>query len=345
MGLSLKARASPLAQTSEQLRILGQANGIPPFEEKMRAARLDPLCATGITVFQINVGKLCNQTCHHCHVDAGPDRNEIMTRETAELCIRALAKTDIPNVDITGGAPELNPNFRWLVEQGVGLGRHVIDRCNLSVLLLPAQSDLVNFLVQNKVEVIASLPYFRAAQTDAQRGDGVFDKSMAALRKLNERGYGQPGTGLLLNLVHNPVGAFLPPKQQAIEAQFRRELERHHGVVFNNLFTITNMPIGRFLEFLLASGNHEGYMQRLADAFNPIAAAGVMCRYTISVGWDGTLYDCDFNQMLALPLGFDAPQHLRDFHPALLFERRIATRNHCYGCTAGSGSSCGGTIT
>jgi radical SAM/Cys-rich protein len=345
MGLSLKARASPLAQTSEQLRILGQANGIPPFEEKMRGARLDPLCATGITVFQINVGKLCNQTCHHCHVDAGPDRKEIMTRETAELCIRALAKTDIPNVDITGGAPELDPNFRWLVEQGVALGRHVIDRCNLSVLLLPAQSDLANFLAQSKVEVVASLPYFRAAQTDAQRGDGVFDKSMAALRKLNELGYGQPGTGLLLNLVHNPVGAFLPPKQQAIEAQFRRELERRHGVVFNNLFTITNMPIGRFLEFLLASGNYEGYMQRLANAFNPVAAAGVMCRYTISVGWDGTLYDCDFNQMLALPLGFDAPQHVRDFDPALLFERRIATRNHCYGCTAGTGSSCGGSIT
>jgi radical SAM/Cys-rich protein len=311
----------------------------------MRAARLDPLCATGITVFQINVGKLCNQTCHHCHVDAGPDRKEIMTRETAELCIRALAKTEIPNVDITGGAPELNPNFRWLVEQGVALGRHVIDRCNLSVLLLPSQSDLAGFLAQNNVELIASLPYFRAAQTDAQRGDGAFDKSVAALRKLNELGYGQPGTGLLLNLVHNPVGAFLPPKQQAIEAQFRRELQRRHGIVFNSLFTITNMPIGRFLEFLLASGNYEAYMQRLVNAFNPVAAAGVMCRYTISVGWDGTLYDCDFNQMLALPLGFDAPQHVRDFDPARLFERRIATRNHCYGCTAGTGSSCGGSIT
>jgi len=345
MGLSLKARASPLAQTSEQLRILGQADGIPPFDEKMRTAKLDPLRALGITVFQINVGKLCNQTCHHCHVDAGPDRKEVMTRETAELCIRALAKTDIPNVDITGGAPELNPNFRWLVERGVALGRHVIDRCNLSVLLLPAQADLTDFLAQNRVEVIASLPYYRAAQTDAQRGSGAFAKSIAALRQLNELGYGQPGSGLVLNLVHNPVGAFLPPKQQAIEAQFRSELERRHGVVFNNLFTITNMPIGRFLEFLLASGNYEGYMQRLVSAFNPVAAAGVMCRYTISVGWDGTLYDCDFNQMLALPVGFDAPQHVRDFDAALLYERRIATRNHCYGCTAGTGSSCAGSIT
>jgi radical SAM/Cys-rich protein len=345
MGLSLQSRASPLAQTSEQLRILGQANGLPPFEEKMRTAGLDPLRAIGITVFQINVGKLCNQTCHHCHVDAGPDRKEVMTRETAELCIRVLAKTEIPNVDITGGAPELNPNFRWLVEQAVALGRHVIDRCNLTVLLLPAQADLADFLARNRVEVIASLPYYRAAQTDAQRGSGVFAKSVAALRKLNDLGYGQPGSGLVLNLVHNPVGAFLPPKQLALEAQFRRELERRHGVVFNNLYTMTNMPIGRFLEFLMASGNYDGYMQRLVNAFNPVAAAGVMCRYIISVGWDGALYDCDYNQMLALPLAFESPKHVRDFDAALLYERRIATRNHCYGCTAGPGSSCGGSIT
>lgn len=345
MGLSLQSRASPLARTSEQLRILGQANGIPPFEEKMRTAGLDPLRAIGITVFQINVGKLCNQTCHHCHVGAGPDRKEVMGRETAELCIRALAKTGIPNVDITGGAPELNPNFRWLVERAVALGRHVMDRCNLSVLLLPGQADLANFLAQNRVEVIASLPYYREAQTDAQRGDGVFAKSISALRELNEWGYGQPESGLVLNLVHNPVGAFLPPRQQPLEAQFRRELERRHGVVFNNLYTITNMPIGRFLEFLWASGNYDGYMQRLVNAFNPVAAAGVMCRYIISVGWDGTLYDCDFNQMLGLPLGFGSLQHVRDFEAALLYERRIATRNHCYGCTAGPGSSCGGSIT
>jgi radical SAM/Cys-rich protein len=268
-----------------------------------------------------------------------------MTRETAELCIRALGKTGIPNVDITGGAPELNPNFRWLVEQAAALGRHVIDRCNLSVLLLPGQADLANFLARNRVEVIASLPYNREAQTDAQRGDGVFAKSISALCRLNELGYGQPGSGLVLNLVHNPVGAFLPPRQQAIEAQFRRELERHHDVVFNNLYTITNMPISRFLDFLLASGNYDGYMQRLANAFNPGAAAGVMCRYTISVGWDGVLYDCDFNQMLSLPLGFDSPKHVRDSDAALLDERRITTRNHCYGCTAGTGSSCAGSIT
>src|SRR5712691_1965133 len=198
MGLSLKARASPLASAAEQLRILSVPNGFPSFEEKMRAARLFPLAATGITVFQINVGKLCNQTCHHCHVDAGPDRKEIMTRETAEQCIAALARTSIPAVDITGGAPELNPNFRWLVEQARQLGRHVIDRCNLTVLLLPAQGDLAAFLAQHRVEVIASLPYFRASQTDAQRGSGVFEQSIEALTRLNALGYGRPGSELLL---------------------------------------------------------------------------------------------------------------------------------------------------
>src|SRR5215472_12465177 len=277
MSLSLKARGSPLAAAREQLRVLGTSNGIPPFQEKMRAVGLDPLCATGITVFQINVGKLCNQTCHHCHVDAGPDRREIMTYDTAKLCLAALAQTDIPIVDITGGAPELNPNFRWLVEEAARLGRHVMDRCNLTVLLLPAQADLAEFLARQGVEVIASLPYYRSAQTDAQRGKGVFDKSIAALRKLNALGYGREGMGLTLNLVYNPVGAYLPPKQPGIEAQFKRELVRHYNVRFNHLYTITNMPISRFLEFLLASGNYEGYMERLVNAVNT-AAAGLMCR-------------------------------------------------------------------
>jgi len=344
MSLSLKARGSPLAAAREQLRVLGTSNGIPPFQEKMRAVGLDPLCATGITVFQINVGKLCNQTCHHCHVDAGPDRREIMTYDTAKLCLAALAQTDIPIVDITGGAPELNPNFRWLVEEAARLGRHVMDRCNLTVLLLPAQADLAEFLACHRVEVIASLPYYRAAQTDAQRGEGVFNKSITALRKLNDLGYGREGTGLTLNLVYNPVGAYLPPKQPGIEGQFKRELVRHYDVRFNHLYTITNMPIGRFLEFLLASGNYEGYMERLVNAFNPAAGAGVMCRYTLSVGWDGTLYDCDFNQMLDLPIGYNQPYHIRDFNLCLQ-NRRIVTANHCYGCTAGAGSSCGGSIT
>ena len=342
---SLRARGSQLASPQEQLRVLSTRNGFAPFEERMRTAGLDPLYATGIAVLQINVGKLCNQTCAHCHVDAGPDRREVMSRETAELSIRALAQTSIPTVDITGGAPELNPNFRWLVEQSKALGRHVIDRCNLTVLLVESQAGLAEFLARQKVEIIASLPYYRAAQTDAQRGNGVFDKSILALRKLNALGYGKEGTGLVLNLVYNPVGAFLPPKQEAIEKQFRRELERHYGVVFNHLHAITNMPISRFLEFLISSGNYEGYMERLANAFNPLAAAGVMCRYTLSVGWDGTLYDCDFNQMLELPVNHGTPRHIRDFDPAKLHLRLIVTGNHCYGCTAGPGSSCSGHIT
>jgi radical SAM/Cys-rich protein len=311
----------------------------------METAGLFPLHATGITVFQINVGKLCNQTCRHCHVDAGPDRKEIMSRDTAEACMRALARTDIPTVDITGGAPELTPHFRWLVEQSRLLDRHVMDRCNLSVLLLPSQADLAEFLARHHVEIVASLPYFRAAQTNSQRGDGVFEKSISALQKLNQLGYGVEGSGLALNLVYNPVGAFLPPKQDAIESQFRLELARHFGVTFNHLYTITNMPISRFLEFLIESGNYDGYMERLANAFNPSAAAGVMCRYTISIGWDGTLYDCDFNQMLDLPVGSPALRHVRDFDSAALRVRRIVTGNHCYGCTAGAGSSCGGAVT
>ncbi|MGE0645288.1 MAG: arsenosugar biosynthesis radical SAM (seleno)protein ArsS [Nitrospira sp.] len=346
MPLTLLKQHHPLASPSEQLKVLANVGPcLLPFEAHMDRAGLSPLHATGITVFQINVGKLCNQTCRHCHVDAGPDRTEIMSRDTAELCVAALARTDIPTVDLTGGAPELNPNFRWLVEQAHQLGRHVMDRCNLSVLLLPSQADLADFLATHRVEVIASLPSYRASQTDTQRGDGIFEKSIHALRLLNRLGYGQPGSGLLLNLVYNPVGAFLPPKQEAIEAQFKKELRTRHGIEFNRLYTITNMPVSRFLEFLVESGNYDHYMTRLVNAFNPAAAAGVMCRSTLSVGWDGQLYDCDFNQMLDLPVDHGAPSHIRDFDPTQLQHRRIVTHNHCYGCTAGSGSSCGGTVT
>lgn len=344
MPLTLLSEHHPLASASEQLKLLADTNGGSPFETRLDQAGLFPLRATGMTVFQINVGKLCNQTCKHCHVDAGPDRTESISRETAELCVKALAGTDIPTVDLTGGAPELNPNFRWLVEQARGLGRHVIDRCNLSVLLIPAQADLAEFLATHRVEIIASLPSYHASQTDAQRGDGIFEKSIEALRRLNQLGYGQPDSGLALNLVYNPVGAFLPPKQAALEAQFRKELRARHHVEFNHLYTITNMPVSRYLEFLVESGNYQQYMERLANSFNPVAAAGVMCRSMISVAWDGFLYDCDFNQMLELPVDHGAPSHIRDFNPAKLHHRQIVTRNHCYGCTAGSGSSCGGAV-
>ena len=345
MGLSLLARRDPLASATEQVRLLAQTTACQPFETALNQVGLYPLRATGITTLQLNVGKLCNQTCRHCHVDAGPDRTEVMSKGTMDLCLQALARTDIPTVDITGGAPELNPHFRWLVEQARSLGRQVLDRCNLSVLLLPSQADLGEFLAQHGVEIIASLPSYQASQTDSQRGEGVFHKSMEALRLLNRLGYGKEGTGLTLNLVYNPVGAFLPPKQAGIEAQFRKELATRHGVSFTHLYTITNMPISRFLEFLMASGNYDGYMERLAAAFNPAAAAGVMCRYTLSIGWDGTLYDCDFNQMLELPVSQGTPRHIRDFDPAQLHHRRVVTRNHCYGCTAGCGSSCGGAVT
>ena len=345
MPLTLLKQRNPLASSSEQLKVLANVGPCLPFETQLARAGLSPLRATGITVFQINVGKLCNQTCRHCHVDAGPDRPEMMSLETADHCIAALAKTDIPTVDITGGAPELNPHFRWLVEQARGLGRHVMDRCNLSVLLIPSQDDLTEFLADHRVEIIASLPSSRASQTDAQRGEGIFEKSMEGLRLLNRFGYGRPDSGLVLNLVYNPVGAFLPPKQEAIEAQFKKELRTKHGIEFNRLYTITNMPISRFLEFLIESGNYDQYMTRLANAFNPAAAADVMCRSMISIGWDGTLYDCDFNQMLDLSVDHGVPAHIRDFDPTQLHHRQIVTRNHCYGCTAGSGSSCGGTVT
>jgi len=341
--VSLAGTHHPLASAAAQLRVLNNGSAPrKPFARALAESGLAPLTATGITVFQINMGKLCNQTCGHCHVDAGPDRREIMTRETAELCMEALRGTDIPTVDITGGAPELNPNFRWLIEQSRELGRHVMDRSNLSVLLLPAQRDLADFLAAHQVEIVASLPYFLEQQTDAQRGTGVFGKSIEALRKLNALGYGQEGSKLRLNLVYNPVGAFLPPAQHAVEVDFKRELAARHGIVFHSLYTITNMPISRFLDFLLRSGNYERYMEKLVNAYNPVAAAGVMCRYTLSVGWDGTLYDCDFNQMLDLPLGFEAPPHIRDFRTMVHGRRRITVGQHCYGCTAGSGSSCGG---
>lgn len=345
MPLTLVGQRHALASAVEQLKVLDQPSPYPGFETQLNHAGLYPFHATGITIFQINLGKLCNQTCRHCHVDAGPDRSEIMSLETVRQCMDALATTNIPTVDLTGGAPELNPHFRWLVEQSRRLGRHVIDRCNLTVLLIPSQGDLAEFFAHHQVEVIASLPSYRASQADAQRGEGIFEKSLEALRLLNRLGYGRPNSGLVLNLVYNPVGAFLPPKQESIEAQFKKELLTRHGIEFNRLYTITNMPISRFLEFLVESGNYEQYMARLASAFNPAAAAGVMCRSTLSVGWDGKLYDCDFNQMLELPVDYGTPSHIRDFDPTLLHHRRIVTRNHCYGCTAGSGSSCGGSTT
>jgi radical SAM/Cys-rich protein len=343
--LSLLRQGNPLAEPSRQVETLEQSDGRLRFDRALDSAGLWPLRATGIQVLQINVGKLCNQTCRHCHVDAGPDRREVMTRETIQGCLDALARTDIPVVDITGGAPELNPDFRWLVAEVRRLGRHVIDRSNLTILLVAGQDDLPDFLAEHRVEIVASLPCYLAENCDAQRGDGVFDKSIQALQRLNAIGYGKPDSGLTLTLVYNPVGPSLPPPQATLEATYRQELHARYGVVFNRLYTITNMPISRFLDDLIASGKYEGYMQKVIDAYNPAAAAGVMCRSTLSVGWDGRLYDCDFNQMLDLGLGANLPRHIRDFDVERIAQRAIVTGQHCFGCTAGAGSGCQGAIT
>jgi radical SAM/Cys-rich protein len=335
---------NPLADPVTQRATLDALPLARGFGEALARAGYGTLRASGISVLQINVGKRCNQTCRHCHVDAGPDRTEVMTPDVVEACLRFLRASDIPTIDITGGAPELHPAFRDIVRRAREMGRHVIDRCNLTITRLPNYSDLPEFLAGHNVEIVASLPSFAARQTDAQRGDGVFDGSIAALRQLNELGYGVDGSGLLLNLVTNPVGAFLPASQPSLEADWKRELQRKHGIRFNRLYTITNMPISRYLQYLIDSGNLQSYMDRLVTAFNPATVDGLMCRTTLSVGWDGHLYDCDFNQMLELGTATDAPQTIFEATPAALASREITIGRHCFGCTAGAGSSCGGAI-
>jgi radical SAM/Cys-rich protein len=314
------------------------------FDERLALLGIE-LRAAAVDTLQINVGKLCNQACKHCHVDASPKRTEIMTRETAEAVIDVVRRFRIPTLDITGGAPELNPSFRWLVVEARGMGIDVMVRHNLTVMSEPGQEDLPEFFRDNAIEVVSSLPYFLEEQTDSQRGKGVFSKSIEALRRLNKVGYGHEGSSLILNLVYNPVGAFLPPSQASIEADFKRELFNRYGVVFDQLYTITNMPINRFLDYLRRSGNEEHYMRKLLQAFNPNTIDGLMCRTLVSMDWRGRLYDCDFNQMLELTVDHDLPQTIADFDPTKFAGRRIVTGTHCFGCTAGAGSSCGGAVT
>ncbi len=339
---TLQKRAHPLASGPRQCGILEQLPLRTSFAEAVASAGHAPLKARAIDVLQINVGKRCNQTCRHCHVDAGPDRKEVMPPEVIEACFRLLEQTAIRTVDITGGAPELHPQFREIIQRARALDRRVIDRCNLTVTRLPNYADLPEFLAAHRVEVIASLPSHSPKQTDAQRGDGVFAESILALRRFNELGYGRAGTDLVINLVTNPVGAYLPANQRSLEAEWKRELKRRHDVEFTRLYTITNMPISRFLEFLLESGNLADYMDRLVNAFNPATVDGLMCRDTLSVGWDGRLYDCDFNQMLELELGPGLPTSIFEATPKALESRIIQVGPHCFGCTAGAGSSCGG---
>lgn len=296
-------------------------------------------------ILQINVGKLCNLTCNHCHVNAGPRRREIMTRDTIDRIIAWLARTEIPTVDITGGAPEMIPEFRYLVQEVKSLRprRHVIDRCNLTILLDPTYEGLAAFLAQHDVEIIASLPCYSAKNVNEQRGDGVFDASIRALQRLNRLGYGVEDR-LPLHLVYNPNGAFLPGPQAELEADYKTELRKHFGVIFNQLYTITNMPIARFAAYLRHNGQFDEYMDLLVASFNPRTVDGLMCRNTLSIGWRGEVYDCDFNQMLDLQWQNGHPLFLWDIDPAQIEGRDILTGDHCFGCTAGCGSSCGGAL-
>jgi radical SAM/Cys-rich protein len=299
-----------------------------------------------LTTLQVNLGYRCNQACLHCHVNAGPTRKEQMQLETVEAVIGFLRASQLSTLDITGGAPELNPHFRCLVEAARGMGIQVIDRCNLTILNEPGEETLAAFLAANGVEIVASMPCYLESNVDSQRGDGVYRSSIRALRELNSLGYGQPGSGLVLNLMYNPLGAVLPPAQGQLEADYRRELAEREGVVFNGLLVLANMPIQRFGSTLVSKGQFAGYMQLLKDAFQPQNLDTVMCRSLLSVDWQGYLYDCDFNQMLDLPLALgDRPRpHLRDLHADALRGNPIVVCDHCYGCTAGQGSSCGGAL-
>jgi radical SAM/Cys-rich protein len=314
------------------------------FSDRLAAEGLQ-LRRTRPEILQVNVGKLCNLTCMHCHVNAGPKRKEIMTRETIDRIIDWLTKTNIPTVDLTGGAPEMIPDFRYFVEQVKALrpSRHVIDRCNLTILLEPGYEDLAEFFVQRKVEIIASMPCYSPENVNAQRGEGVFDGSIKALQLLNSLRYGID-VDFPLHLVYNPVGAFLPPLQTQLETDYKRELQKHFGIVFNKLYTITNLPIGRFAAYLRHNNKLEDYMQLLIENFNPVTIDGLMCRNTISVGWRGEVYDCDFNQQLDLQWENRRRLFLWDIDAGKIDNREIMTGDHCFGCAAGAGSSCGGAL-
>ena len=333
-------------KSAEQLAIIAGST-TRDFQETLANAGWPSLRPARLEVFQINVGKLCNMTCRHCHVDAGPTRTDaMMSRDTVEACLRALDKTPAEIVDITGGAPELHPDFHYLVEEARRRGKHVIDRCNLSVLLLARNKGLAEWLGEQHVEIVASLPHYRKRNTDAQRGEGAFDKSIEALRLLNAVGYGRGNPERRLSLMMNPAGAYLAPPQRELEREWKTALDRDFGIAFDRLLALNNMPISRFLEWLTESNNLDSYMQRLVDGFNAEAVAGLMCRNTISVSWDGRLFDCDFNQMLDLdaePSG--APMTIETFDFERWQARQVVTRPHCFGCTAGAGSSCGGSTT
>jgi radical SAM/Cys-rich protein len=320
-------------ETTEQLKILRE--NAPPFEEKAEESAEFPLKALSLKTFQVNIGRKCNQACKHCHVNSSPLDEREMNKETVEFCLNAIRSTPgIEAVDLTGGAPEMNEYFRYFVIESLKAGKHVIDRCNLTILEEPGYENLYEFLAEHQVEIVASLPHFRSNTTDRQRGDGVFEKSILALQKLNKLGYGK---SLPLNLVYNPTGLYISSSQQQLEREFKENLNQKFGIIFNNLYCINNIPINRFLESLIRAGKLTDYMEILVNAYNPCTIENLMCRHQVSVGYDGLLYDCDFNQMLDMklnPIG-----HIKDFDYKKLVNRTIRTANHCYGCAAGSGSS------
>ena len=346
---SLHKRESDLANSNRQLEIL--SNGIfksgelPKFADKITETNQSPIRPKKLEILQINLGYMCNQVCEHCHIDAGPDREEIMTRETMLQCLDVIKKTKAHTLDLTGGAPEMNPEFRWFVEEASKAGiKDFIVRSNLTIIRANKKyHGLPEFFKTYNVHVVSSMPHWTRGKTDKQRGDGVFDKSIKALQELNAIGYGMPNSNLKLDLVYNPSGAFLPGDQASLEKEFKKSLLEDFGIHFHNLFAITNLPISRFLDYLIASENYEDYMYSLVEAYNPSAVANVMCTNTISVSWDGWLYDCDFNQILDLKVASKI-KHIKDYNEELLHNRDIIISQHCYGCTAGAGSSCQGSV-
>ena len=349
LNKSLKQRQNPLSSSEQQLNVL--ANGIfkngelPSFKTSLEKNNLFPLQPNPLEILQINLGYMCNQVCAHCHVDAGPDRKEIMSKATMQLCLDALKKSKVHTLDLTGGAPEMHPHFRWFVEEAHKMGvQDFIVRSNLTIILANKKyHDLPEFFKKYNIHVVSSMPHWTKDKTDKQRGKGVFNTSIEALKMLNKVGYGLKNSSLKLDLVYNPSGAFLPGDQNSLEQDFKKALFEDFGIEFHQLFAITNLPISRFLDYLLASENYEDYMYTLVEAFNPKAVDNVMCKNTISVGWDGFLYDCDFNQMLNLNLK-GSVGHIKDFDENILKKRHIQINQHCYGCTAGAGSSCQGSV-
>lgn len=309
------------------------------FGEKLKEIQSKPLVASNIEVIQVNVGYRCNMSCKHCHVEAGPHKDEVMDRAIIDAVLDALKKNEIRTLDITGGAPEFNPYFRYLVHEARKADRHVVVRSNLTIFFEEGMGDLPTFYRERNVEVIASLPYYIQDTVDRVRGNGTFRKSIEALKTLNSLGYGNGSDEAVVNLVYNPQGAFLPAMQSLLEEEFKKSLYRDFGISFNRLYTFTNMPVGRFRDFLVRTGNFEKYMEKLSYSFNPETLDSIMCRHVLNIGWDGRLYDCDFNQMMGLELLDGYPQHVREFAYAPLSQRKIAVDDHCYGCTAGQGST------